>query len=82
MKAEEFEKEFLLMPEKEQMNILQKILPLLCQTMAGDPQKAWEMFSLRTEECSGPMANMISMMGKMIRKGGGCCEYARLERSK
>jgi hypothetical protein len=74
MKAEEFEKEFLLMPEKEQMNILQKILPVLCRTMAGDPQKAWEMFSLRTEECSGPMATMISMMGKMSRIGGVCCE--------
>lgn len=74
MKADEFEKEFLSMPEKEQMNILQKILPVLCRTMAGDPQKARKMFSLLTEESGSPMANMISMMGKMGGKGGGCCE--------
>jgi hypothetical protein len=32
------------------------------------------MFSLMTEECGAPMANMLSVMGMMMgRKGGGCC---------
>ncbi len=73
MKAEEFEKEFLAMPEDEQMKVIRKIMPAFCRTMAGNPQKIREMFSLLTEECGGPMANMISMMGMMGRKGGGCC---------
>jgi hypothetical protein len=73
MKAEEFEKEFLSMPEDEQMKVIRKIMPAFCRTMAGNPKKVREMFSLLTEECGGPMANMISMMGMMGRKGGGCC---------
>ncbi len=73
MKAEDFEKEFLAMPEDEQMKVIRKIMPAFCRTMAGNPKKVREMFSLLTEECGGPMANMISMMGMMGRKGGGCC---------
>lgn len=73
MKAEEFEKEFLSMPEDEQMKVIRKIMPAFCRTMAGNPKKVREMFSLLTEECGGPMANMISMMGMVGRKGGGCC---------
>ncbi len=74
MKAEEFEKEFLGLPEEEQMNVLRKILPGFCRTMKDDPKKAREMFSLLSKECGGPMANMIPMMGMMGRKGGSCCE--------
>ncbi len=73
MKAEEFEKEFLAMSEDEQMKVIRKIMPAFCRTMAGNPKKVREMFSLLTEKCGGPMANMISMMGMMGRKGGGCC---------
>ncbi len=73
MKAAEFEKEFLAMPEDEQMKVIRKIMPAFCRKMAGNPKKVREMFSLLTEECGGPMANMISMMGMMGRKGGGCC---------
>jgi len=73
MKSEEFEKEFLSMPEDEQMKVIRKIMPAFCRTMAGNPKKVREMSSLLTEECGGPMANMISMMGMMGRKGGGCC---------
>ncbi len=73
MKAAEFEKEFLAMPEAEQMKVIRKIMPAFCRTMAGNPKKVREVFSLLTEECGGPMANMISMMGMMGRKGGGCC---------
>ncbi len=73
MKAEDFEKEFLATPEDEQMKAIRKIMPVFCRTMAGNPKKVREMFSLLTEECGGPMANMISMMGMMGRKGGGCC---------
>lgn len=73
MKVEDFEKEFLAMPEKEQIEVLRKIMPVFCRNMAQDPGKAREMFSLMTKECGGPMANMISVMGMMGRKGGGCC---------
>ena len=72
MKAEEFEKEFLSLSEDEQMSVLRKILPGFCRTMKGDPKKVRDMFSLLSEE-SGPMENMISMMGMMGRKGGSCC---------
>ncbi len=73
MNAEEFEKEFSALPEQEQMNVLRKILPGFCRTMKGDPKKVREMSSLLSEECGGPMANMIQMMGMMGRKGGSCC---------
>ncbi len=73
MKAEEFAKEFQSLSEEEQMNVLRKLLPGFCRTVKGDPKKVREMFSLVSEECGGPMANMISMMGMMGRKGGGCC---------
>ena len=72
MKAEEFEKEFLSLSEDEQVSVLRKILPVFCRTMKGDPNKVEEMFS-RLSEVSGPMANIMSMMGMMGRKGGGCC---------
>jgi hypothetical protein len=73
MRVEEFEKDFLSLPEEEQMTVLRKILPVFCRTMKGDPKKVREMFSLLSEECGGSMANMISMMGMMGRKGVGCC---------
>lgn len=53
MKVEDFEKEFLAMPEKEQMEVLRKILPVFCRNMMQDPQKIQDMFSLFTEECGG-----------------------------
>ena len=73
MKAEELEKEFLSLSEDEQMSVLRKILPGFCRTMKEDPKKVRDMFSLLSEECGGPMANMNSMMGMMGRKGGSCC---------
>ncbi len=74
MKAEEFEKEFLAMPEDEQMKVIRKIMPAFCRTMAGNPKRIREMFALLTEECGEPMVNMISVMALMMgRKGGGCC---------
>ena len=74
MKAEDFEKEFLAMPEKEQVKVMRKILAVFCRNMTQDPGKIREMFVLLTEECGGSMANMISVMGMMMgRKGGGCC---------
>ncbi len=40
-----------------------------------NPKGVQEMFSLLTEECGEQMANMVSVMGMMMRrrKGGGCC---------
>jgi hypothetical protein len=73
MKAEDFEKEFLAMPEKEQMEVLRKILPVFCGNMAQSPEKVQNMFCLFMEECGGEMRSMLTMMGMMGRKGGGCC---------
>ncbi len=73
MKAEEFEKEFRSMSEDDQMSVLRKILPVFCRTMMEDPGRARAMFTLLTQECGGPMANMISALGMMGKKGGGCC---------
>ncbi len=73
MKAKDFEKEFFAMPEKEQRKVLRKIMPVFCRNMMQDPGKVREMFSMGAEECGEPMANMVSMMGMMGRKRGGCC---------
>lgn len=73
MKAKDFEKEFFALPEKEQMKVLRKIMPVFCRNMMQDPLKAREMFSLFTEECCGPMANRVPMMGMTGRRRGGCC---------
>jgi hypothetical protein len=74
MKAEDFEKEFLAMPENEQKEVMRKIMPVFCRMMMEDPGKVREMFSLLTEDCGEQMANMVSIMGMMTgRKGGGCC---------
>ncbi len=73
MNAEEFEKEFSALPEEEQMKVLRKILPGFCRTLKGDPKKVRELFSLLSEECGSPMADMSPMMGMMGRKGGSCC---------
>ena len=70
MNAEEFEKEFLSLAAEEQMSVLRQLLPAFSRTMKEDPTKVREMVSLFSEECGGPMANMISLMA---RKGGGCC---------
>lgn len=71
--AEEFQMEFLAMPEEERMNVLRKILPGVCRNRAGDPRKARELYFLLTEECGSPMANMIPKLGMTGRKGESCC---------
>jgi hypothetical protein len=74
MKVEDFEKEFLAMPENEQKDVMRRIMPVFCRKMMEDPKKVREMFFLLTEDCGEQMANMISAMGMMMgRKGGGCC---------
>ena len=70
MNAEEFEKEFQSLSEEEQLGVLRKILAAFCRNIKGDPKKAREISSLLSEECGGPMANMMSMMA---RKGVSCC---------
>jgi hypothetical protein len=74
MKAKEFAEQFKLLSKEDQMAVLRQVMPGFCKSMMGDPKRIREMFSLLTEECGEPMANMISMMGMMMgRKGGGCC---------
>jgi len=54
---------------------IRQIMPEFCESMMGDPKGVQEMFSLLTEKCGEQMANMVSVMGMMMRgrKGGGCC---------
>ena len=74
MKAEDFEKEFKSMPVEDQLKVMRNIMPLFCENMMRDPKGVRDMFSLLTQECGDPMANMVSIMGMMMgRKGGGCC---------
>jgi hypothetical protein len=74
MKAKEFAEQFKALSKEDQMAVLRQIMPEFCESMMGDPKRIREMFSLMTEECGEPMANMISVMGMMMgRKGGGCC---------
>ena len=74
MKAMEFAEQFKSLSKEYQMAVLRQIMPGFCESMMGDPKRIREMFSLMTEECGEPMANMISVMGMMMgRKGGGCC---------
>ena len=74
MKAKEFAEQFKALSKEDQMVVLRQIMPGFCEGMMGDPKRIREMFSLMTEDCGEPMANMISVMGMMMgRKGGGCC---------
>ena len=73
MNVKEFAEQFKAFSKKDQMAVLRQIMPGFCESMMNDPKGGRQMFSLLTEECGGPMANMISMMGMMGRKGGGCC---------
>jgi len=74
MKAKEFAEQFKALSKEDQLAAMRQIMPEFCEGMMGDPKRIREMFSLMTEECGEPMANMISVMGMMMgRKGGGCC---------
>jgi hypothetical protein len=75
MKTKEFAEQFKALSKEDQMAVLRQIMPKFCESMMGDPKDAREMFSLLTEECGEQMANMVSVMGMMMRgrKGGGCC---------
>ena len=74
MKPEEFAEQFKALSKEDQMTVLRRIMPKFCERMTGNPKDVREMFSLLTEECGEPMANMISVMGMMMgTRGGGCC---------
>ena len=74
MNPKEFAEQFKALSKEDQMAVLRQILPKFCESMMGDPKRIREMFSLLTEECGEPMANMISVMGMMMGgRGGGCC---------
>ena len=74
MNVKEFAEQFKALSKEDQLAAIRQIMPGFCESMMGDPKGVREMFSLLTEECGEPMANMISVMGMMMgRKGGGCC---------
>ena len=74
MNVKEFAEQFKVLSKEDQSAVIRQIMPGFCESMMSDPKGVREMFSLLTEECGEPMANMISVMGMMMgRKGGGCC---------
>ena len=75
MKAKEFAEQFKALSKEDQLVAIRQIMPGFCERMMADPAGVREMFSLLTEECGEQMANMVSVMGVMMRgrKGGGCC---------
>jgi len=74
MKPNEFAEQFKALSKEDQKAVIRQVMPTFCESMMGNPKDVREMFSLMTEDCGEPMANMISMMGMMMgRKGGGCC---------
>jgi len=74
MKPKEFAEQFKALSKEDQKAVIRQVMPTFCESMMGNPKDVREMFSLMTEDCGEPMANMISMMGMMMgRKGGGCC---------
>ena len=75
MNVNELAEQFKALSKEDQLAAIRQIMPGFCKSMMGDPKGVQEMFSLLTEKCGGQMANMISVMGMMMRgrKGGGCC---------
>ncbi len=75
MKPKEFAERFKGLSKEDQMAVLRQVMPGFCESMMGDPKGVREMFSLLTEDCGEQMANMVSVMGMMMRgrTGGGCC---------
>lgn len=73
MTVKEIVERFKSLSEEDQAAVVRQIMPEFCRSMMRDPKRIREMFALLTEECGGPMANMMAMMGMMGRRGGGCC---------
>ena len=75
MNVKEFAEQFKALSKEDQMAVIRQIMPGFCESMMSDPKGTREMFSLMTEECGEQMANMVSVMGMMMRgrMGGGCC---------
>lgn len=73
MTVKELVERFKSLSEEDQAAVVRQVMPEFCRSMMGDPKRIREMFTLLTEECGGPMANMISMMGMMSGRRGGCC---------
>ena len=72
MKVEDFEKEFLALPEQDRMEVLRRILPPFCKDMMRDEEKLQEMFLLFVRDCGRPMKNLFSAMAAM-EGHKGCC---------
>jgi hypothetical protein len=70
VKAEELVGEFLALSEKEQMNVLRKIIPPFCRGMMVDEKKLKEMFYLFAGECGQEMKEMMSAMATMFGHKG------------
>jgi hypothetical protein len=74
MTVKELVERFQSLSEEDRAAVVRQIMPEFCRSMMGDPKRIREMFTLLTEECGGPMANMMAMTGMMSgRRGGGCC---------
>ncbi len=72
MKVEDFEKEFLALPEQDRMEVLRRIMPAFCRDMMANEEKLQEMFILFTQDCGRPVRNMFAAMATM-NGHKGCC---------
>jgi len=72
MNVEDFEKEFLALPEQDRMEVLRRIMPPFCEDMMRSEEKIQEMFLLFARDCGRPMKNMFSAMSTMMGHKG-CC---------
>ena len=66
MKVEELVKEFLALPEAEQMEVLRGIVPPFCRGMMANEEKVQQMFLLFAGDCGREMKNMFSAMATMM----------------
>ena len=72
MNVEDFEKEFLALPEQDRIEVLKRIMPPFCEDMMRSEEKIQEMFLLFARDCGRPMKNMFSAMSTMMGHKG-CC---------
>ena len=71
MTVKEFVEQFQSLSEDDQAAVVRQIMPGFCRGMMGDPKRIREMFTLLTQKCGGPMANMMAMMGMMFGRREG-----------
>lgn len=70
MKVEDLVKDFLALPEAEQMDVLRGIVPPFCRGMMANEEKVQQMFLLFAGDCGREMKSMFSAMATMFGHKG------------